>query len=102
MNNNITKEGNIRTKKTCPFMSRCSQVKSDCPKRGNTKPVQHKCGVARLFAAADARRAALPVVEPVQVVEPVAVWNVVDAADAKRAERWKADTWIPQGILANM
>ena len=98
--NNLTKDGNIRTRKTCPFLSRCSQVKSDCPKRGNTKAVQHKCGVARLFAAADARRAtiATPVVENTPSVE---VWNVVAAVNAKRDERNKPDTWIAQHAIAN-
>jgi hypothetical protein len=97
---NITKDGNIRTKKTCPFLKRCSQVKADCPKRGNVKPTQYKCGVARLFAAADARRKSLPVVEIVETVKPIEVWNVQTAVEVKRAERFKADTWIPQSVIA--
>ena len=100
MNNNITKDGNIRTKKPCPFIKRCSQVKADCPKRGNVKATQHKCGIAKLFAAADARRATLPVIQSVEVVTPVEVWNVAATVEQKRSERFKPDTWIPQYQIA--
>lgn len=102
MKNTVTKEGKVRANRVCPFVKRCSQIKADCPTRGNTKPTQHACGVARLFAAADARRAAQPkaVEAPVVVEQPQEVWNVAQAVENKRNERYAATTWIPQSAIA--
>lgn len=98
---NVTKTGNIRTKKVCPFAARCSQKKVDCPTRGKTKPTQHKCGIARLFISAEARRAELtkvetPIVETPKVIE---TWNIADAVSQKQTERFAGETWIPQAVI---
>ncbi len=102
--NNVTKDGNIRTKKVCPFASRCSQKKVDCPTRGRTKPTQHKCGIARLFLAADARRATIKpetieLVKAIEPIETIETWSIADVVAQKRQERFAGETWIPQSVI---
>lgn len=96
---NVTKDGNIRTKKTCPFFSKCSQKTKECPTRGNTKSTQHRCGIARLFTQSEKNKRSLPVLPPITsqpVEQPKQTWNINEAVQSKIAERFKGETWIPQ------
>jgi len=98
MKNTLTKDGKIRANRTCPFLKRCGMKTANCPQRGNTRPHQFSCGAARLFNIASER----PKVEPkVEEVKPVELWNINEAVETKRAERFGATTWIPQHELAS-
>lgn len=100
MKNTLTFDGKIRKGKTCPYLKRCSMKTDNCPTRGKTKENQFSCAVARMFKIADEQRATMPVAEPVEAVKPVEVWNVSDAVDQKRSERFTGETWIPQHVIA--
>lgn len=48
--------GMIPKRRYCPYFSRCSQRKPNCPSKENgTLPVRHSCGLARMFESRDER-----------------------------------------------
>lgn len=89
--NAMTKDGKIRTRKICPFLSKCSMRNSNCPQRGNVKPLQHSCGTARLFAIARP-------VKQVETIEEPTMFNIVEAVEAKKAERYAGRNWVDLNI----
>ena len=85
----LTKDGKIKAKTICPFLGRCSQQTSKCPKRGNTHEVNFSCGLARLFA-----RSAPKMVEVVEDTVEVETFDILKAVELKKNQRFAGETWV--------
>lgn len=93
--NSVTKEGNIRTNKTCPFLSKCANKSATCPQRGNTRNTQFSCGWARLFTSAYRRRESDGTTS-VQTVQTIStpLPSIEAVVNTKKDERNRGKLWI--------
>ncbi len=100
--NNITKSLKIRKGKICPFLTKCGNKSTNCPKKGNTYDIQFSCGFVKLFTITEQRRVKgeYTVQTAEKVVAPLP--DIIVVVEAKQNERYKGQSWVSFSVSEMM